>query len=91
MRGDLVHLVVSYSDDDGDAVGFGFRGVNGSGWGQETHAFDAPFYGRASPGQISYPFNHACTQAPSRESDIEFWIVDSGDRRDSVTVNLTCS
>jgi RecA/RadA recombinase len=91
-EGALVYLSVRYADADGDAEGFGFRGVNGSGWAPESFPFSSPSYGRASPGRIDYPFNHRCGQGSEVESDVEFWIYDSGGRRSTpVVTHLSCS
>jgi hypothetical protein len=88
----LVYLSVRYTDADGDAEGFGFRGVKGSGWAPESHPFSSPSYGRASPGRIDYPFNHGCGQGSEIETDVEFWIYDSGGRRSTpVVTHLSCS
>jgi hypothetical protein len=90
-QGVLVYATVSYSDGDGDAAGLGFRGINGSGWAQETHSFSNPSYGRVSPGRVDYPFNLACGQSNQYQSDVEFWIYDSGGRvSKSVPVHLAC-
>jgi hypothetical protein len=89
--GALVYVSISYTDGDGDAQGFGFRGVNGSGWAAESHPFSNPSYGRVSPGRVDYPFNLACGQANHYESDVEFWISDSGGRiSNSVVAHIAC-
>ena len=67
----------------------GFRGVNGAGWAEESHSFADPSYGRVTPGQVDYPFNHAWGGA-QLESDIEFWVDGEGGRSASVTVHLRC-
>lgn len=78
--------------DEGSAVGFGFRGANGAGWGEESHLFTSPSYGRYSPGQIDYPFNHACGTPDQYESDVEAWIFDgAGKRSESVIIHLACN
>jgi hypothetical protein len=90
-EGQLVYLNVHYTDPDNNASGFGFRGANGSGWGQEAHPFSAPGYGRISPGLVSYPFNHSCGTPSQYESDVEFWITDdSGLQSTSVTTHIKC-
>ncbi len=91
-EGALVYLSVRYTDADGDAEGFGFRGVNGSGWAPESFPFSSPSYGRVSPGRVDYPFNHRCGQGSEVESDVEFWIYDGGGRRSTpVVTHLSCS
>ena len=89
-EGELVYLVLIFNDD-GRAVGFGFRGVNGSGWAEESHPFSSPSYGRVSPGRIEYPFNHACGTAQQYESDVEAWLYDdAGQTSEPVSVHLSC-
>jgi hypothetical protein len=91
VEGVLVYLSVSFSDSDDNAEGFGFRGAKGSGWGEESHPFSDPSYGRVYPGGVDYPFNHACGTANQYESDVEFWIYDAdGNRSQSVVVHLSC-
>jgi hypothetical protein len=92
VEGGLVYLRVSYSDSDGNAQGFGFRGALGSGWGEESHPFSDPSYGRVYPGGVDYPFNHGCGTSSTYESDVEFWIYDAnGNRSQSVIVHLACN
>ena len=91
-EGGLVFFRVFYTDPNDDAEGFGFRGVNGSGWGEEEFPFSSPSYGRVSPGIIEYPFNHGCGTSSEYESDVEVWIYDSaGLQSPPVTVHLACS
>ena len=90
-EGQLVYLTMTF-DPQGGAVGFGFRGVNGSGWAEESHPFTSPSYGRVSPGQIEYPFNHGCGTAPQITSDVAVWVYDGAGRKsDPVTVHLACA
>jgi hypothetical protein len=90
-EGQMVYASVSFTDEDGDAESFGFRGANDSGWGQETHPLSSPSYGRASPGRIDYPFNHACGTEQQYESDVSFWIIDSeGRKSETVQIHLSC-
>ncbi|MER5471825.1 hypothetical protein [Streptomyces sp. NPDC002685] len=90
-KGALVYLGVHYSDPGKNAEGFGFKGVKGSGWAEETHSFSHPSYGRVRNGQVTYPFNHACGTAQQHESDVEFWIyTKSGQRSHPVVAHLEC-
>jgi hypothetical protein len=59
-----------------EAKGFGFVGVNGSGWAEENHPFENPSYGRVHLDQpsVEYPFNHACGTSNAYESDVDAWI-----------------
>ena len=70
-EGDFVFFRLFYTDPNGDAEGFGFRGANGVGWAEETHPFSSPSNGRVSPGIVEYPFNHLCDTGPAYESDVE--------------------
>jgi hypothetical protein len=95
-QGVYVYVRVLYTDNDGDAQGFGFRGVNGSGWAEETHPFSGPSYGSvsgdASAGTVVYPFNSNCGSANEQQSDVEFWIYDNGaSQSNSAVVHLACS
>jgi hypothetical protein len=91
-EGDLVFFRLFYTDPNNEIGGFGFVGINGSGWAEENHPFSSPSYGRVSPGRIEYPFNHLCETGPAYESDVETWILDNtGQRRSSVTVHLACA
>lgn len=89
-EGVMVYLMLRF-DPQGGAVGFGFRGVNGSGWAPESHPFSDPSYGRVTPGQVEYPFNHGCGTGRSYESDVEAWFYDAaGHTSPPVTVRLAC-
>lgn len=91
-EGDMVFFRLFYTDLDNDAEGFGFRGAKGSTWGEETHPFSNPSYGRVSPGQIEYPFNHGCDSGSAYGSDVEAWIYDSmGLVSKSVEIHLACT
>jgi len=86
-EGALVYVRVRYS---GDAEGFGFRGANGAGWAEEAHPFTDPSYGRVTPGQVDYPFNHDCGGDGESESDVEFWVYGDGGRSEPVIIHLSC-
>jgi heat shock protein HtpX len=90
--GVLVLLVLFFGDPDNDAEGFGFRGINGSGWAEEIHPFSSPSYGRVFPGRVEYPFNHGCGTASETESDVAAWIYDSTARSSApIAVHLSCT
>jgi hypothetical protein len=74
-EGDLVYARVDYNDPDKIAIGFGFE----SDWGEETHPFTDPSYGRVSPGRVDYPFNLGCAHAAHSEIDIQMWIYGDDD------------
>lgn len=91
-EGVLVYFRLFFNDPNDDAQGFGFRGINGSGWAEETHPFSDPSYGRVFPGRVEYPFNHDCGTESETESDVEAWIYDSTALRStSVMVHLSCT
>jgi len=64
-EGDLVFFRLFYTDPNNDAEGFGFVGVNGSGWAEQTLPFSSPAHGRVYPGIIDYPINHLCDTGPA--------------------------
>jgi hypothetical protein len=78
---------------DNDAEGFGFVGINGSGWAEETHPFTSPSYGIVGSDRIDYPFNLECgTSQQVAQSDVEAWIYDTaGVRSQPVIIQLSCT
>jgi hypothetical protein len=62
--GVFVYFSIQYTDPGHNAGGFGFVGVNGSGWAQEEHPFSSPSYGIVGPNSIAYPFNLGCSLQP---------------------------
>jgi hypothetical protein len=81
QEGVMLYLSVSFRDLPGFARGFGFRGIKGSGWAEESHVFDSPSYGRVHlqkdplpGGRVEYPFNHGCGTPGVIETDVAFWI-----------------
>jgi serine/threonine-protein kinase len=91
-QGVLVYFDIQYADPGNDAEGFGFVGVNGSGWAEEDHPFTSPSYGIVGTDSIAYPFNEGCGTAQQSQSDVQAWIYDTaGDRSEPVTIHLACS
>ena len=91
-QGQLVYFDIHYADPGNDAEGFGFVGVNGSGWAAENHPFTSPSYGIVGPDSIAYPFNEGCGTAQQYDSYVEAWIYDTaGDRSTPVVIHLVCS
>jgi hypothetical protein len=91
-QGELVYFDIDYSDPGNDAEGFGFVGVNGSGWAEENHLFSSPSYGIVGTNSIAYPFNEACGTAQQYPSYVRAWIYDTaGDRSTPVTIHLVCT
>ncbi|MER5201397.1 hypothetical protein ACWD3J_38780 [Streptomyces sp. NPDC002755] len=89
QRGQLEYLSVSWT---GRATGFGFKGVNGSGWAEEHHRFTSPSYGKVGSHTVDYPFNLGCgTHHQVKSSDVMFWIeTKSGARSNSIVARLSC-
>jgi serine/threonine-protein kinase len=91
-QGELVYFDIGYSDPGNDAEGFGFVGVDGSGWAEENHPFSIPSYGIVGTDSIAYPFNEECGTAQQSESSVEAWIYDTaGDRSTPVVIHLVCT
>jgi eukaryotic-like serine/threonine-protein kinase len=91
-QGVLVYFDIQYADPGNDAEGFGFVGVNGSGWAEENHPFSSPSYGIVGTDSISYPFNEACGTTQQYTSYVEAWINDTaGDRSAPVVIQLACA
>ena len=91
-QGVLVYFDIHYADPGNDAEGFGFMGVNGSGWAEENHPFTSPSYGIVGTDSIAYPFNEACGTPQQYDSYVEAWIYDAaGDRSTPVIIHLVCT
>jgi len=91
QQGELVYFKITYADPGNDAQGFGFVGVNGSGWAEENHPFSDPSYGIVGPGTVAYPFNLGCGTDQAYQSQLQAWIYDTaGDRSEPVTIDLAC-
>jgi eukaryotic-like serine/threonine-protein kinase len=91
QQGKLVYFKISYVDPGNDAEGFGFVGVNGSGWAEENHPFSDPSYGIVGPGTVAYPFNLDCGTPDAYQSQVEAWIYDTaGDRSQPEVIDLAC-
>jgi hypothetical protein len=92
QQGVLVYFDIHYADPGNDAAGFGFVGVNGSGWAEENHPFSSPSYGIVGTDSIAYPFNQGCGTAQEYESYVQAWIYDTaGDRSTPVVIHLVCA
>jgi len=91
-QGVFVYFQITYADPGNNAEGFGFVGVNGSGWAEETHPFSSPSYGIVGPNSIAYPFNQGCGTAEQTDSYVQAWIYDTaGDLSEPVTIHLVCT
>jgi hypothetical protein len=87
-----VYFDIQYADPGNDAEGFGFVGVNGSSWAEETHPFSSPSYGIVGPDSIAYPFNEGCGTAQQYDSYVKAWIYDTaGQQSAPVVIHLVCA
>jgi hypothetical protein len=88
-----VYFVIDYADPGHNAEGFGFAGIDGSGWAEEQHPFSSPSYGIAGPDSIAYPFNLGCGTANQlAQSYVKAWIYDTaGADSAPVDIELVCS
>jgi len=88
-----VYFLIGYADPRNDAEGFGFVGINDSGWAEEQHPFTSPSYGIVGQDSIAYPFNLGCgtaNQVP--RSYVKAWIYDTaGADSPPVDIELVCS
>ena len=85
----LTYFRLGYTDADNDVIGFGFRGINGSGFALEQHLFTNPSYGIVSPGQVEYPFNLLAGTPQAYQTDIAAYVFDAeGYRSPEVAIHL---
>jgi serine/threonine protein kinase len=92
QQGALVYFDIHYANPGNNAEGFGFVGVNGSGWAEENHPFSSPSYGIVGPDSIAYPFNEACGTAQQQSSYVQAWIYDTpAVRSRPVVIHLVCT
>jgi serine/threonine protein kinase len=92
QQGALVYFDIHYANPGNNAEGFGFVGVNGSGWAEENHPFSSPSYGIVGTDSIAYPFNEACGTAQQYASYVQAWIYDTtGVRSKPVVIHLVCT
>ncbi len=90
--GVLVYFDIHFADPGNNAEGFGFVGVNGSGWAEENHPFSSPSYGIVGTDSIAYPFNEACGTAQQYSSYVQAWIYNTaGVRSKPVVIHLVCT
>jgi hypothetical protein len=91
-QGVFVYFKITYADPGNNAEGFGFVGINGSGWAQETHPFSSPSYGIVGPNSIAYPFNSGCGTAQQYDSYVQAWIYNTvGEQSPPVIIHLVCA
>jgi serine/threonine protein kinase len=91
QRGRWVYFDVHYADPGQDAQGFGFMGVNGSRWVEETYPFSSPGRGILGPDSVTYPLNLECGTARPHQAEIEAWIYDTAAALSQpVVIRLAC-
>jgi hypothetical protein len=91
QRGTWVYFDVYYADPGQDARGFGFMGVNGSRWVEETYPFSSPQRGIVGPDSVAYPLNLECGTARQHQAEIEVWIYDTATAASQpVAILLAC-
>ncbi len=91
QQGVRVYFDVHYADPGNDARGFGFMGVNGSRWVEETLPFSSPEQGIAGPDSIAYPLDLECGTTEQHEAEVQVWIYDAaGDSGQPVVIQLAC-
>jgi hypothetical protein len=92
QQGVWVYFDIHYADPGQDAAGFGFLGVNGSRWVEQTYPFSSPGPGIVGPDSIAYPLNLECGTAEQHDAEIEAWIYDTaGASSQPVTIHLACA
>jgi len=90
-QGTWVYFDVHYADPGQDAQGFGFMGVDGSRWVEETYPFSSPDLGIVGPDSVAYPLDLECGTAQQHEAEVEAWIYDTAaDRSQPVAIHLAC-
>ena len=72
-------------------MGFGFMGVNGIRWVEESYPFSSPHRGIVGPGSIAYPLDLECGTARQHKAEIEAWIYDTAAAASRpVVIHLAC-
>jgi serine/threonine protein kinase len=89
--GAMVYFEIFYSDPGNDAQGFGFVGVQGSDWPEQTYPFASPADGIVEAGSVAYPLNQGCGTGLEYTSSVKAWIYGaSGARSRPVVIHLAC-
>jgi len=91
QQGASVYFDLRYADPGTDARGFGFMGVDGTSWVQETYPFSSPNLGIVGPDSIAYPIDLECDTAEQHAAEIVAWIYDAaGASSQPVDIRLAC-
>jgi hypothetical protein len=93
QQGATVVFEISYSDPGHDAAGFGFVGVQGSGWlPRQDHSFSSPGDAIVAGNSIAVPLDQGCGTGIEFTSTVKAWIYDTaGARSKPVIIHLACS
>ena len=92
QQGPTVYFEIVYSDPGQDAAGFGFVGVEGSEWPEQSYSFSSPASGIVEPGTIAFPLNQGCGTGLEYTSHVKAWIYDTaGHRSAPVVIYLACT
>jgi hypothetical protein len=90
--GRLVTFSLIYADPGHDAAGFGFVGVNGTGWAAQTRPFSGLAAGLVGVGTIDYSFDLGCGTVQPSQGSVAVWLYDTAGRRSQpVTIALACA
>ena len=90
--GEKVYFEIFFTDPGHNAAGFGFVGVQGSDWPNQSHSFSSPASGIVEAGSISYPLNQECGTGLEYMSNVMAWIYDTtGTRSKPVVIHLACT
>ncbi len=91
QQGTWVYFDVYYADPGQHAWGFGFMGINGSRWVEESYPFSSPHLGIVGPDSVAYPLNLECGTAQQHKAEIEAWIYGTAAARSQpVVIRLAC-
>jgi Protein kinase domain len=92
QQGDAVVFEISYADPGHNAEGFGFVGVDGSDWAEQSYSFSNPASGIVEADSVAYPLTQGCGTGLEYTSTIKAWIWDSaGVSSKPVVIHLACT
>ena len=88
----MVYFEISYADPGHNAAGFGFVGVDGSDWAEQSYSFSNPASGIVEAETVAYPLNQGCGTGLEYTSTVKAWIWDSaGISSKPVVIHLACT
>jgi len=92
QNGAMVFFGITYSDPGHNAAGFGFVGVEGSDWPEQSYSFSSPASGIVEANRIVFPLNQGCGTGLEYTSNVKAWIYDTaGARSKPVVIYLACA